>query len=103
MDDKSLELIRDEVGETPDDDTLFDMFEALGHWLPVAIRVLKRRYAALSNSGNPTSFSLDGVLSVGLGKGDLKMLADQISRLETQWANLGTKNHRVGKVYRTDR
>ena len=43
--DRDLACIRDEVGDEPADSTLEDWFDELGNWLPVAIRVLKRRRA----------------------------------------------------------
>lgn len=83
----NLPRIRDEVGTQPDDNTLEEWFDELGHWLPVAIRVLKRRYADASAGGQEVStFGLDGVLNVGFSKASLPGLAAQIARLEEQWA-----------------
>jgi len=83
----ALSLIRDEVGTLPDDNTLEEWFDELGHWLPVAIRVLKRRYADASAGGQEVStFGLDGVLNVGFSKASLTGLAAQIARLEERWA-----------------
>ena len=87
MTDLDLARIRDEVGTDPDDNTLDDYFDALGHWLPVAIRVLKRRRANAAAGGQETkTFSLDGVLSVGLSTANLSDLNKQIDRLEAAWA-----------------
>lgn len=87
MTDIDLAHIRDEVGDEPDDSTIDDWFDELGHWLPVAIRVLKRRRANAAAGGQQTkSFSIDGVLSVGLSTADLSKLDDQIARLEALWA-----------------
>lgn len=86
MQDTDLARIRDEVGDQPDDTTLDDYFDELGHWLPVAIRVLKRRRANAAAGGQETkSFTLDGVLSVGLSTANLSNLDAQIARLETAW------------------
>lgn len=83
MTDGDLALIRDEVGTSPDDGTLEGWFDELGHWLPVAIRVLKRRYADASAGGQEVStFGLDGVLNVGFSKANLASLLAQITRLE---------------------
>lgn len=103
-----LGLIRDEVGATPADTTLEDWHDELSHWLPVAIRVLKRRLADASAGGQAvSSFSLDGVLSVGLGKADLRALAEQIARLEGQWAALNGQQDPAGvtvaRIGRPDR
>lgn len=82
-----LAHLRDELGSTPDDATLEEWHDELGHWLPVAIRALKRRRADATAGGQEaTSFSLDGVLSVGLSKADIRSLDAQIKRLEDQWA-----------------
>ena len=101
--DSDLELIRDEIGATPDDDELFDMFDQLGHWLPVAIRVLKRRRADATTSAGAKSFSLDGVLSVGLSTTDIRALDGQIARLEAEWANYGKTSTNIGRITRRDR
>ena len=101
--DNDLELIRDEVGATPDDDALFDMFDVLGHWIPVAIRVLKRRRADATTSAGAKSFSLDSVLSVSLATTDIKALDNQIARLENMWANHGKTFTNIGRVTRQDR
>lgn len=105
----ALDLIRDEVGDEPDDGMLEDYFAALGHWLPVAIRVLKRRYADASAGGQEvSSFGLDGVLSVGFSKASLTSLAAQISRLEQQWTELNgsavkSVRAQVAPIVRVDR
>lgn len=87
MTDTDLAHIRDEVGDQPADTVIDDWFDELGHWLPVAIRVLKRRRANAAAGGQQTkTFSLDGVLSVGLSTADLPKLDTQIARLEAAWA-----------------
>src|SRR5690554_6413742 len=84
-----IDLIRDEVGNDPTDSVLYAWGDELGHWLPVAIRVLKRRRADASAGGQETtSFALPGVISVGMTKADLRGLDTQIARLEAQWATL---------------
>ena len=97
MTDTDLARIRDEVGDDPDDNALDDYFDELGHWLPVAIRVLKRRRANAAAGGQETkSFSLDGVLSVGLSTANLTNLDAQIARLEAQW--VGEQGDDTGRV-----
>lgn len=87
LSDTDRALIRDEVGSTPDDTTLEDWHDELGHWLPVAIRALKRRLADASAGGQEvSSFGLDGVLTVGFSKAALGALTAQIARLEARWA-----------------
>lgn len=84
-----IDLIRDEVGNDPTDSVLYAWGDELGHWLPVAIRVLKRRRADATAGGQETtSFALSGVLSVGMTRADLRALDGQIERLESQWAAL---------------
>ena len=102
------DLIRDEVGSSPDDDTLETWFTELGHWLPVAIRVLKRRFADASAGGQEVSnFGLEGVLNVGFSKASLTDLSKQIARLEAAWAALNdtpvTNTMQVAPLIRTDR
>ncbi len=87
MTDTDLAHIRDEVGDDPTDLVLDDYFDELAHWMPVAIRVLKRRRANATAGWQQTkAFSLDGVLSVGLATADLANLNAQIARLEALWA-----------------
>jgi len=104
--DTDIALIRDEIGATPDDADLYEMGDELGHWLPVAIRVLKRRRAdATAGGSEATTFSLAGVFSVGLSKADLRSLDSQIERLEAQWAayNGEAVGVVVGRMVRPDR
>lgn len=101
-------LIRDEVGDDPSDDTLEEWFDELGHWLPVAIRVLKRRFANASAGGQEvSSFGLEGVLNVGFSKASLTNLSAQITRLEAAWAALNdapvTNTMQVAPLVRWDR
>ena len=107
MTDSDLAHIRDEVGDDPTDTVLDDFFDELGHWLPVAIRVLKRRRANASAGGQETkSFSLDGVLSVGLSTANLTNLDQQITRLEAQWAaenGADTDGVTTARITRRDR
>lgn len=102
--DIDLALIRDEVGAHPDDNTLYVWGDELGHWLPVAIRVLKRRRADAAAGGQETaSFALSGVLSVGMTKTDMRVLDEQISRLEAKWAGLNGAPEGVQQFNRADR
>lgn len=101
-------LIRDEVGSQPDDDTLETWFDELGHWMPVAIRVLKRRFADASAGGQEVAnFGLEGVLNVGFTKASLTDLSRQIARLEAAWAALNDapadNRMQVAPLIRTDR
>ena len=84
-----IDHIRDEVGNDPTDSVLYAWGDELGHWLPVAIRVLKRRRAQATAGGQETtSFALPGVISVGMTRADTRALDAQIERLEAQWAAL---------------
>lgn len=100
-----LELIRDEIGQTPDDDTIEEHYDQLGHWLLVAIRILKRRYADAAGGGQETtSFSLDGILSVGMSKANLDQLHKQIARLEARYkAEVSGHPTGMNRVIRADR
>lgn len=101
--DHDLELIRDEIGPEPDDDTIAEMFTTLGNWTKVALRVLKRRRAQIATgTSGVKSFSLDSVLSVGMNTGDIRALDSQIARLETLLQPPQTGS-RIGRIVRPDR
>ena len=107
MDPISLNRIRDEIGNTPDDDAIEELYTELGHWIPVALRVLKRRRADAAGGGQEaSSFTLSGVLSVSLGKANLTALDGQIERLEAMWAvengETPTSGVTFGRIYRPD-
>ena len=107
MDAISLNRIRDEVGASPDDDTLEEIHAEVGHWILTALLVLKRRRADAAGGGQETkSFTLTGVLSVGLGSANLGALDRQIERLEALYA--GENGEPVsavtfGRLHRADR
>jgi|GEM_PF-3446452 len=84
-----VDHIRDWVGDTPDDATLYQYGEDATYWQEVALRVLYRRRAnAAAGGSQASSFSLEGVLSVGLAKTDMSTLDAQIADLEAQIAAL---------------
>ncbi len=84
-----LALIRDEIGTgDPADTDLRKSYAALGHWMPVAIRVLKRRRAAASAGGDVSQVSIPGAVGVTLGKADLAALDRQIAALEARYEAL---------------
>ena len=93
-----LALIRDESGTAPppldvDLSPASDDTAALPggpHWLPVAIRSLKRRRAAVvgGGGGSVEQLNLSGVLAVTLSKADTVELTKQIQRLEYRWQAL---------------
>ena len=80
-----LARVRDYTGvQVPTDLEIYVLAEAETYWQEVALRILRRRLAN-SNSGEATtSFSLSGVLSVGMAKSDLSILTSQIRDLQTQ-------------------
>lgn len=81
-----LAWVRDEIGDAtpPEDDELQALYGTLGSRVLVALRVLKRRRAAMAAGQSVSSFSLAGVFSVGL-KGELAALDRQILRLEAEY------------------
>ena len=81
-----LALVRDEIGTSspPTDTELDDSYDELHHWLLVALRVLKRRRAALA-AGGVQAVSIPGAVSVTL-RSDLASLDRQIVRLEARYA-----------------
>lgn len=82
---EDLERIRDEVGTAPSTTDLRRSYLDLQHWLPVAIRVLKRRRSAAGAGGGVSQVSIPGALGVTLAKPDLTSLDKQIERLERLW------------------
>ena len=107
MDAISLNRIRDEVGANPDDDTIEEIHAETGHWILTALRVLKRRRADAAGGGQETkSFTLTGVLSVGLGSANLGALDRQIERLEALYAGENGEPASAvtfGRLHRADR
>lgn len=104
MTDQELELLRDEIGDEPADNILYTWFDDLGHWIPVALRILRRRRANSTAGGEASSFTLTGVLSVGLSKPSTASLDAQIARLQAEWDRINGKQvGHVGRVIRTDR
>ncbi len=101
---QALELIRDEVGSTPDDDTLEELYDLLENWMLVALRVLRRRYADAAGGGqSATSFTLSGVMSVGLSKTDLTSLQTQINRLQGLYDASRGRTLGQARIVRDDR
>lgn len=88
LSDSDLALIRDEIGSIPGDNEVFDLYDEIGDdsWIPTALRILKRRRAAMSTS-DVKSVSLAGVISVSLGS-SLSALDSQIARLSNTLADL---------------
>lgn len=85
--DQQLGWIRDELGSEPDDDTLQDHYTALGHWILVALRVLRRRHAdaVAGGTSTPASVSVPGVVAVSASRTDVRALAGQIDRLQARY------------------
>lgn len=81
-----LGLVRDEVGTAtpPTDAELNTSYDTLGHWILVALRVLRRRRAAATSGSTADSFSLAGVFSVSM-KASIRDLDGQIARLEARY------------------
>lgn len=84
----ALDRVRDYIGDTPDDGTLYTMAESATYWQEVALRVLRRRLANASSGESTTSFSLSGVMSVGMKAADISTLTGAIVDLEQQIAAL---------------
>lgn len=107
MDAISLNRIRDEVGASPDDDTIEEIHADTGHWILTALRVLKRRRADAAGGGQETkSFTLTGVLSVSMGTANLAGLDSQITRLEALYAGENGEPASAvtfGRLHRADR
>jgi hypothetical protein len=80
---KNLRDVRAEVGSTPSDDDLQDLWDALAGSIPaVALAVLRPR---LADALNARSVTIPGVIGVGAPPAPT-VLAAQISRLEAQLA-----------------
>lgn len=80
--DAQIRTIRADVGSSPSDDDLDDLYSEVGSTTAVALAVLRPRYA---DALNDRSISLPGVISVGAPP-SVTAMATQISRLETQLA-----------------
>lgn len=82
-----LQLIRDEIGDGADPSTvqLRLWHTELGHWLPVAIRTLKRRRAAAGSGGGVSQVTVPGAIGVSIAAPNLAALDAQIARLENAW------------------
>lgn len=85
--DEDREWVRDEIGTAvpPQDHELDELHNTLQSRTLVALRVLKRRWAAAAGGASVESFSLSGVLSV-TKRTYLKDLRTQIERLEALYA-----------------
>lgn len=102
MTDEELGQVRDEIGATipPTDGQLHASYDVVGSWAGVALRVLKRRRAAIAGGSDVSGFTLAGVLSV-TKRTDVKILDAQIARLEvltaegTDGGALSTRLHRL--------
>jgi hypothetical protein len=81
-----LTRIRDEIGDQPGSGLLRTWYLELGHWLPVAIRALRRRRAAAVSGGDVSQVTVPGAIGVTLAKVDVTALDTQIDRLERLWA-----------------
>lgn len=80
-----LARVRDYVGTTPDDTTLFVLAADATWWQDIAHRVLVRRRADAAAGGSTAkTFALDGVLSVSLTPADLATVTAQIDDLAAQ-------------------
>jgi len=102
-----LDRVRDYVGSTPDDTTIYTHAETATYWQDIALRILKRRRADAAAGGQQTtSFGLDGVFTVGMSKADLGSLDTQIAALQAELAALSSDapaGVSVGVIRRTDR
>lgn len=101
-----LDRVRDYVGDTPDDTTVYLYAEDATWWQEIALRILQRRRAnAAAGGAQAKTFSLDGVLSVGLATTDVAALTAQIDDLAQQIATLhGAPGPvSVGRIRRPDR
>lgn len=98
LSDADLALLRDEIGTVtpPTDADLRASYDEIGEdsWIPTALRILKRRRAAMSTS-DVKSVSLAGVISVSLGS-SLTALDSQIERLSNALTELRNPPQRDG-------
>lgn len=84
MTEQQVRDVRAEVGSTPSDDTLQDLWDQLGNVPAVALAVLRPRLADALDS---RSVTIPGVIGVGAAP-NTTLMAAQISRLEGQLAAL---------------
>ena len=102
-----LALVREYVGGTPDDDALAAIAEGKTYWQEVALSVLRVRRADAASGEATTSFTLTGVLAVGMKGADLASLNSAIADLEDQIAVINGEDPNtgvsVGRLVRPDR
>lgn len=92
LSDSDRELIRDEVGVSPTDDEIDELYDDLGEssWIPTALRVLRRRRSGMAASG-ASSVAVPGVVSVSFTS-SIATIDRQIDRLERQLALLNVND-----------
>lgn len=76
-----LAAVRGEVGSTPDDATIADMWTSYGNVPAVALAVLRPRLADALAAAASGSLTIPGAISVG-APAQPTMLREQIQRLE---------------------
>lgn len=86
--DDQLRTIRDEVGSSPTENDLQDLWDALGSTTAVALAVLRPRLADALAAAASGSLSIAGAISVG-APAQPTMLLEQIQRLEGQLLSEG--------------
>lgn len=95
--DAQLRTIRDEVGTSPDDDTLDDLYDDLGSTTAVALAVLRPRLADALAAAAQGGFTITGALSA-TPPAQPTLLQQQVSRLEAQYAAETGDTTEVGAV-----
>lgn len=87
--DEHLGWIRDEIGSStpPTDDDLAESWDELGHWILVALRVLRRRRADAVTGGTsqPSAVAIPGVVSVSAATPNVRALDAQIDALVARY------------------
>src|SRR4051794_33371940 len=96
MTDQQIRDVRAEVGSTPSDDALQDLWDALGGSVPaVALAVLRPRLADALTAAAAGGTTIPGVIGV-TAPAQPTLLAAQISRLEGALASLNGESDSSG-------
>jgi hypothetical protein len=86
MTDPQIRQVRAEVGSTPSDDALQDLWDAIGASIPaVALAVLRPRLADALTAAAQGSVTVPGAVSIG-APAQPTMLLEQVQRLEATLA-----------------
>lgn len=86
--DDGMARVRDYVGSSPDDNTIYTLADTSTYWQEVALRILLQRRADLAKGDGLTSLNLGGDVALGFKAADLAAISASIRDLQKQIADL---------------